>query len=90
MCTIAISCTLFAIILSKYFKCYILLPISGLIAGGVLLTASPAGRDMLGEALDIAVFLASLQLGYVFGLLSGASRTAGARSKGAPFRLKVK
>ena len=90
MYTIAFSCVLLAFILSRHFKCYVLIPASSLVAVGVLLAENSMGRDTLTQAQDIALLLVCLQVGYFFGMLSAASRFGAARSKGALFRLKVK
>jgi hypothetical protein len=90
MYTIAFSCVLLAFILSKYFKFYVLIPVSSLAAVGLLLSENIIGRDTLGQAQDIAFLLVCLQLGYMVGMLSAAFRSSVARPKGAPFRLKVK
>ena len=90
MYTIAFSCVLLAFILSKYFKCYVLIPVSSLVAVGVLSAENIVGRDTFGQAQDIALLLVCLQLGYMVGMLAAAFRSGAARSKTALFRLKAK
>ena len=58
---------LFGMILGQFFKCFVLIPASGLAI--ILVLANPAHieHSLLGWFLQIVVLITSLQIGYVVG-----------------------
>jgi len=72
---------LFGMILGRFFRWFVLVPVCGL--ASVLVLANPAHMDgFLGRLLQIAVVSVSLQIGYLVGLAARNSSPAPKRSKG--------
>lgn len=65
----AAACLICAIILSRNFKFYVLIPASFLIIVAVLLKGGFLGHSLSRQAIEIIILLTSLQLGYVCGML---------------------
>ncbi|VFU09381.1 protein of unknown function [Methylocella tundrae] len=65
----AAACLICAIILSRNFKFYILIPASFLVVVAVCLKGGYFGHNLSRVALEAIILLTSLQVGYVFGLL---------------------
>ncbi|VTZ26268.1 hypothetical protein MPC4_10295 [Methylocella tundrae] len=65
----AAACLICAIILSRHFKFYVLIPASFLIVVTVCLKDGYFGQSLSRVALEAIILLTSLQVGYVCGLL---------------------
>ena len=65
-----IVCTLFGVLLAKAFDAFILIPAFALIVGFDLFIDHDAAWGAPGIALEIALFVTSLQIGYFAGALS--------------------
>jgi hypothetical protein len=68
---LAIMGVLFGLILGHLFKCFVLIPASGLAALLVLTNPAQMEGSFLGSIAQIVVLITSLQIGYVVGLGRG-------------------
>ena len=70
MGTLAVGSVLFGIILGKFFRWPVLVPAFGVAIILVLIYPGHTERTFLVLFLQIALFAASLQIGYVIGMLA--------------------
>jgi hypothetical protein len=78
---LAIVGVLFGIILGHFFKCFVLIPASGLAALLVLTNPGQMEGSLLGSIAQIVALITSLQIGYVVGLVMGEFRLSHERPK---------
>jgi hypothetical protein len=57
-------------VLGRFFRVLILIPVSALLIAFVLMKAGIAGYPMLNTITTISLLIASLELGYITGLIS--------------------
>jgi hypothetical protein len=74
---------LFGMILGQFFKCFVLIPASGLTI--ILVLANPAHieHSLLGWFLQIVVLITSLQIGYLVGAVLPAPERSKAPGLGS-------
>lgn len=86
MAILVVGGVLVGIALGQFFKCFVLIPASGLAV--ILVLANPAHieHSLLGSFLQFVVLTISLQFGYVVGLFAHNFQGAPKRSKDAAVR----
>lgn len=65
-----VACAVFGIVLSQFFKFYVLIPAGALVIAVALFGQIHEGYGLSGALLDIFVVSASLQIGYLTGAIS--------------------
>jgi len=67
---LVVGCTLFGMILGRFFKWFVLIPACGLVAVLVLINPAHMEKSLLGWFFQFGVLTTSLQIGYVIGLVA--------------------
>ena len=71
MTILIIGSVLLGAILGRFFKVLVLAPACALVLAVVLVKSADREHGLLRPLLEFAVLITSLQIGYVFGLVSG-------------------
>lgn len=69
-CVIAGGAFFFGAVLGRFFKVLVLIPADALAIALLLVKRESAGHTLLDLVLEISLLIASLELGYVAGLIS--------------------
>jgi hypothetical protein len=70
MYILIIGCALFGIILSRFFRVYVLFPVCVIILGLTVMSHVHAGHSLANLLLDVFLVISSLQIGFLAGAMA--------------------